>query len=138
MTLANAGTSLALTPLLCSPTVKPLTAAIELLDFFFARKLTPLRGRPVSVVKPGEDEMRPLLRLCLGDGQEVHACVGMIAGRVTVHTETRGDFFQPPQVHSAREIGFNLFGPVTGSARDLNPVLLPTQSRKRVLSRVEA
>src|SRR5438128_2598254 len=137
MALANAGVSLALAALLCRPTIKLLNAAIELLDFFFARKLAPFRGWPGSFVKPGEDEMRPLLPLCLGDGQEVYASVGMIASRVAFQTETRSDLFQPSQVQSSREIDLNLLGPVPTSARNLQPVLLPTQSPKRVLSRME-
>src|SRR6202035_3960711 len=61
----------------------------------------------------------------------------MIARRVTFHAETRGDLFEPSQVQNSREIGVDLAGPVITSARNFNPLLLPTESRKRVLGRME-
>ena len=136
-TSANAGVPFALIALLRGPAVKLLNAAVELLDFLFARKLAFFRRRPASFVESGENEMRPLLSLCLSDGQEVYSCVGMIAGRVTFHTETRRDLLQPSQVQCPREIAFDLARPVPASTRNLHPVLLPIQPRKGVLGRLQ-
>ena len=72
------------------------------------------------------------------NGQEVDACVGMIATASAFQTETLEVISSSHRTQaSLREIDLNLFGPVTASARNLQPMLLPTQSHKRVLSRME-
>src|SRR5437870_3358872 len=104
MTFAHAGVAFALATLSGRTAIKLSNLAIKFLDLFFAREFALFRGRPGPLVKPGEDEMRPISTGCLGDGQKMNASVGMIAGRVPFQAGTGGDLLQPSQEQRSRKL----------------------------------
>jgi hypothetical protein len=108
-----------------------LDAAVECIDLVLPGEFTGLERWPGTFIPARKNKMRPFLTLGLRNGEELDACVRMIADRFPLGSKGKRYLAEPTQIKRAGKFDIQFIDPIAGASRNLHPMHLPTELVER-------